>query len=176
MQELDSKAIAIHIYTDLHIYWLSVWYHTVNRKQYLYMIRNTYAFGNMSLCNCVNTCRALVDSLNINIPCDFFCSIYIRECTSCVLVVAGEQFRARDCRKCNVFLYSATQPVIESSSGMKFGCFQCNYPQLTCKVYIATVLCMYSMISMWRALWTKIHVSKDQWLTVYCHCAMRYRG
>ena len=49
------------------------------------------------------------------------------------MVAAAGQFRARDCKKCDVFLYSATQPVIESSSGIKFGCFQCTYPQLTCE-------------------------------------------
>lgn len=38
--------------------------------------------------------------------------------------------RTRDCKKMDFFLCCATQPVIESSSGMKFGCYQYYYREL----------------------------------------------
>ena len=57
-------------------------------------------------------------------------SVYIRNCTDCRCVAACEQFRARDCRKCDVFLHSASQPIIEDCLRMKFGCFSASYPQL----------------------------------------------
>uniref|UniRef100_A0A3Q2YWV0 Protein XRP2 n=1 Tax=Hippocampus comes TaxID=109280 RepID=A0A3Q2YWV0_HIPCM len=45
-------------------------------------------------------------------------------------VVACQQFRTRDCKKMEVFLCCATQPIIESSTGVKMGCFQYYYPEL----------------------------------------------
>ena len=38
--------------------------------------------------------------------------------------------RTRDCKKMDFFLCCATQPIIESSSVMKFACFQFFYPEL----------------------------------------------
>lgn len=38
--------------------------------------------------------------------------------------------RTRDCKKMDFFLCCATQPIIESSSGMKFACYQYFYPEL----------------------------------------------
>ena len=38
--------------------------------------------------------------------------------------------RTRDCKKMDFFLCCATQPIIESSSAMKFACFQFFYPEL----------------------------------------------
>ncbi|XP_072900249.1 protein XRP2 isoform X1 [Hemitrygon akajei] len=57
-------------------------------------------------------------------------SVFFRKCVDCKCVVACQQFRTRDCRKMDVFLCCATQPIIESSTGMKFGCFQYYYPEL----------------------------------------------
>ncbi|OON17105.1 tubulin binding cofactor, partial [Opisthorchis viverrini] len=42
----------------------------------------------------------------------------------------GEQFRARDCENIIVLLACATEPIIEASSGMKFGPYQCLYEEL----------------------------------------------
>lgn len=39
-------------------------------------------------------------------------------------------FRTRDCKRLDIFLCCNTQPIIESSSGMKFACFQYYYPEL----------------------------------------------
>ncbi|KAK5620326.1 Protein Xrp2 [Crenichthys baileyi] len=57
-------------------------------------------------------------------------SVFFRDCKDIKCVVACQQFRTRDCQKMDVFLYCATQPIIESSTGMKFGCFQYYYPEL----------------------------------------------
>lgn len=42
-------------------------------------------------------------------------------------MVACQQFRARDCTDCTFFLFSATQPVIESSLGLRFACYTLDY-------------------------------------------------
>uniref|UniRef100_H3CZ86 Protein XRP2 n=1 Tax=Tetraodon nigroviridis TaxID=99883 RepID=H3CZ86_TETNG len=57
-------------------------------------------------------------------------SVFFRDCKDIKCVVACQQFRTRDCKKMEVFLCCATQPIIESSTGMKFGCFQYYYPEL----------------------------------------------
>jgi hypothetical protein len=56
-------------------------------------------------------------------------SVYLRDCHDCQCVVACQQFRMKNCRKCSISLFTATQPVIEASSKIKFACFQCHYPQ-----------------------------------------------
>lgn len=45
-------------------------------------------------------------------------------------VAACGQFRTRDCRKLHVFLCCATQPIIEASSGIHFGCYQLYYSEV----------------------------------------------
>ena len=45
-------------------------------------------------------------------------------------MVSCQQLRTRDCKECTIYLHCTSQPVIEASSEMKFGCFQCHYPQL----------------------------------------------
>lgn len=57
-------------------------------------------------------------------------SVFFRDCQDCKVVVACQQFRTRDCKKMDFFLCCATQPIIESSSAMKFACFQFFYPEL----------------------------------------------
>lgn len=57
-------------------------------------------------------------------------SVFFRDCKDIKCVVACQQFRTRDCKKMDVFLCCATQPIIESSTGMKFACFQYYYPEL----------------------------------------------
>lgn len=42
-------------------------------------------------------------------------------------MAACGQFRTRDCRKLHVFLCCATQPIIEASSSIHFGCYQLHY-------------------------------------------------
>ena len=39
-------------------------------------------------------------------------------------------YRTRDCKKMDTFLHCASQPIIEASTGMKFGCYQYSYSEL----------------------------------------------
>ena len=39
-------------------------------------------------------------------------------------------YRTRDCKKMETFLHCTSQPIIEASTGMKFGCYQYSYPEL----------------------------------------------
>ncbi|KAG0729473.1 Protein XRP2 [Chionoecetes opilio] len=56
--------------------------------------------------------------------------VFVRDSRECVVVAACGQFRTRDCHRLEVFLLCQTQPIIEASTKMKFGCFQASYPQL----------------------------------------------
>lgn len=57
-------------------------------------------------------------------------SVFMRDCKDCKLMVACQQFRTRDCTKIDTFLLCTTKPIIESSTAMKFACFQYYYPEL----------------------------------------------
>ena len=54
-------------------------------------------------------------------------STFIRDCVDCTFTIACKQLRTRDCKNCNVYLYSKTDPIIESSSGMRFAPFNGAY-------------------------------------------------
>uniref|UniRef100_H2YQW1 Protein XRP2 n=1 Tax=Ciona savignyi TaxID=51511 RepID=H2YQW1_CIOSA len=54
-------------------------------------------------------------------------SIFIRDCENCKFIVACQQFRTRDCSKLDVLLLCTTQPIIEASAKLKFGCYQFYY-------------------------------------------------
>lgn len=92
---------------------------------------------------CVN-CRILVG------PCQ--ASLFLRNCKQCTVICAVQQFRTRDCVDVDVYLYSATgtillsmafyclwnetdgmfsyiwaEPIIETSTRLRFGCFPLTY-------------------------------------------------
>ncbi|XP_029458923.1 protein XRP2 isoform X2 [Rhinatrema bivittatum] len=77
-------------------------------------------------------------------------SVFFRDCKDCKCVVACQQFRTRDCRRLEVFLCCATQPIIESSTGIKFGCFQYYYPELAFQFKDAG-------LSIFNNTWSNIH-------------------
>nr|XP_033803578.1 LOW QUALITY PROTEIN: protein XRP2 [Geotrypetes seraphini] len=77
-------------------------------------------------------------------------SVFFRDCKDCKCIVACQQFRARDCRRLDVFLCCATQPIIESSTGIKFGCFQYYYPELPFQFKDAG-------LSIFNNTWSNIH-------------------
>eukprot|EP01041_Mallomonas_annulata_P011031 gene11031-23056_t len=54
-------------------------------------------------------------------------SIFIRDCSNCIIVTACQQLRLRDCTAIRVFLCSTTGPIIESSTDITFGCYLYNY-------------------------------------------------
>ncbi|XP_053734736.1 protein XRP2 [Synchiropus splendidus] len=85
---------------------------------------NIYVFDHsatITIDDCVN-CRIVLGPVKG--------SVFFRDCKDIKCVVACQQFRTRDCKKMDVFLCCATQPIIESSTGMRFGCFQYYYPEL----------------------------------------------
>ena len=57
-------------------------------------------------------------------------SVFIRDCSDCSFALICQQFRTRDCRKISTFMLCATQPIIESSTYMKFGCLTLDYKGL----------------------------------------------
>ncbi|XP_067127001.1 protein XRP2-like [Centruroides vittatus] len=57
-------------------------------------------------------------------------SVFLRDCHECRFVIACQQFRARDCKDLDVFLCCSTQPIIESCTEMRFGCFCFHYKEL----------------------------------------------
>ncbi|PNH10117.1 Protein XRP2 [Tetrabaena socialis] len=57
-------------------------------------------------------------------------SVFLRNCSDCAVAVMCRQLRTRDCVDCRVALLCRTRPIVESSSGMLFTCFDMPYPQL----------------------------------------------
>lgn len=61
----------------------------------------------------------------------------MRDCTNCSLAAITRQLRCRDCDDCNLLLLCRTRPIIESSSGMAFGCFDAPYAGLAAQMAAA---------------------------------------
>eukprot|EP00640_Fibrocapsa_japonica_P001871 CAMPEP_0113938360 /NCGR_PEP_ID=MMETSP1339-20121228/4809_1 /TAXON_ID=94617 /ORGANISM="Fibrocapsa japonica" /LENGTH=450 /DNA_ID=CAMNT_0000941455 /DNA_START=75 /DNA_END=1428 /DNA_ORIENTATION=- /assembly_acc=CAM_ASM_000762 len=57
-------------------------------------------------------------------------SIFMNNCANCDVTVAVSQFRVRDCVDCTYHLYALTEPILESSQGIKIGRHNGAYPQL----------------------------------------------
>ncbi|TMW58364.1 hypothetical protein Poli38472_009923 [Pythium oligandrum] len=91
--------------------------------------------------DCVN-CRIVIG------PCN--ASLFLRNCRDCTLVCAVQQFRTRDCEKIDVYLYSATEPIIETSSQMRFACFPLAYFNLQQQFDAAK-------FSVWNNRWSEIY-------------------
>ncbi|TMW65813.1 hypothetical protein Poli38472_003578 [Pythium oligandrum] len=54
-------------------------------------------------------------------------SVFVRNCSNCIITVACKQLRTRDCTNCTIYLYSLTDPIIETSSDIKFAPFNGAY-------------------------------------------------
>lgn len=57
-------------------------------------------------------------------------SVFLRNCEDCEVTVACRQFRMRDCARVRLHLYCATDPVIETSHHITFGCYNGECPGL----------------------------------------------
>ncbi|KAG1683993.1 Protein XRP2 [Nymphon striatum] len=57
-------------------------------------------------------------------------SVYLRDCEDCRFVISCQQLRLRDCKRVDIFLCCATQPVIETSREIRFGCYCYDYEKL----------------------------------------------
>jgi protein XRP2 len=105
---------------------------------------NVYVFdhtGQIQIDDCTN-CRIFIGPVRG--------SIFIRDSINCVLATICQQFRTRDCRDLYVYLTCASQPIIESSHNIKFGCLTLNYHQLAEQYRAAG-------ISPWNNTWGNIH-------------------
>lgn len=52
---------------------------------------------------------------------------------NCTVMAVLQQFRARDCKNFTTALFTQTDPVIETSKDMKFGCYNTGYTKLAGK-------------------------------------------
>jgi protein XRP2 len=96
-----------------------------------------------------------------------YSSIFIRDSTNCVLATVCKQFRTRDCRELYVYLSCESQPIIEASHNIKFGCLTLNYDKLAGKKNKSETKIVISIdcidqyksagISPWNNNWGNIH-------------------
>lgn len=77
-------------------------------------------------------------------------SVFVRDSSHCVLVVPCGQFRMRDNHHLDVFLHCATQPIIESSTHIKFACIRLQYDRLKEHMKMAG-------LSPFNNLWSDVH-------------------
>ncbi|POM69618.1 Putative dolichyl-phosphate beta-glucosyltransferase [Phytophthora palmivora] len=54
-------------------------------------------------------------------------AVFVRNCTNCVFTIACKQLRTRDCSSCSIYLYSLTDPIIETSQQITFAPFNGAY-------------------------------------------------
>lgn len=50
-------------------------------------------------------------------------SVFVRDCTNTTVICTTQQFRVRDCFDCHFSLFCQSQPIIESSRGIKISSF-----------------------------------------------------
>ena len=86
--------------------------------------------------HCTN-CRIFVG------PCES--SIFIRNCKDCKFVLAVQQFRTRECKSCDFQLLCTTEPIIELSSKLRFGCLTYSYFRYQCYESIQTALSLAAL-------------------------------
>eukprot|EP00931_Biecheleriopsis_adriatica_P078351 TRINITY_DN517_c0_g1_i6.p1 TRINITY_DN517_c0_g1~~TRINITY_DN517_c0_g1_i6.p1 ORF type:complete len:2392 (-),score=709.48 TRINITY_DN517_c0_g1_i6:39-7214(-) len=79
---------------------------------------------------CDKTSQAFIDVCKRSVvlvgPCET--SVFVRDCEDCVFWIAAQQLRTRDCKNCTFFLYSKTEPCIESSEELAFAPWCASYP------------------------------------------------
>ncbi|KAM3128605.1 hypothetical protein pb186bvf_019302 [Paramecium bursaria] len=76
-------------------------------------------------------------------------SAFIRGCKRCKFVICCGQFRSKNCEKVDILLMCQSQPIIELSVMMGFGCFRGYYPQLAEQIPKAK-------INPWNNTWSDI--------------------
>lgn len=59
-------------------------------------------------------------------PCES--SAFIRDCEDCVFWLAVQQLRTNNCKRCTFYLYSKTEPIIETSEDLAFAPWAAHYP------------------------------------------------
>ncbi|GMI44319.1 hypothetical protein TrCOL_g11365 [Triparma columacea] len=77
-------------------------------------------------------------------------SAFIRNCKDCTFVIAAGQFRTRECIDCRFFLYSSTEPIIETSRNLTIGCYEYHYFNMA-KHFEK------SKLSVWNNKWSEVY-------------------
>uniref|UniRef100_A0A7S1P384 C-CAP/cofactor C-like domain-containing protein n=1 Tax=Vitrella brassicaformis TaxID=1169539 RepID=A0A7S1P384_9ALVE len=77
-------------------------------------------------------------------------SIFFRNCKGCDVLVICQQFRTRECQDCRFGLFCTTEPIVEMSSGLEFGCFDFCYFSLREHMSKAH-------LSLWDNKWYRIY-------------------
>lgn len=57
-------------------------------------------------------------------------SVFLRNCAECIVLVVSQQLRLRDCRDMTLLVLCATQPIIEASESIRFGCLQLTFDRM----------------------------------------------
>ncbi|CAD8188999.1 unnamed protein product [Paramecium octaurelia] len=77
-------------------------------------------------------------------------SMFIRGCKRCKVITACGQFRSKKCEDIQTLLFTQSQPIIELSVRMGFGCFRGYYPQLRQHIQKAK-------LNIWNNTWSDLH-------------------
>lgn len=77
-------------------------------------------------------------------------AVFVRTCTKCDFMIACQQFRSRDCQDCRFGLFCGTEPIIETSTNMQFGCFDFSYFTLRQQMSSAG-------LKLWNNKWWQIY-------------------
>ena len=77
-------------------------------------------------------------------------SIFMRDCSDCTCVFMCRQYRCRDCKDIDTHLHVTTRPIIETSTNMRFGCWDFHYEGLEAQMRSAG-------ISEWQNFWSHIY-------------------
>lgn len=74
----------------------------------------------------------------------------MRDCSDCTCVFMCRQYRCRDCKDVDTHLHVTTRPIIETSTNMRFGCWDFHYEGLEAQMRSAG-------ISEWQNFWSHIY-------------------
>merc|ERR1712107_54366 len=82
---------------------------------------------------CDPTAQAFADfckgSMIFMAPCES--SVFVRDCEDCIFWLACQQLRTNNCKRCIFYLYSKTEPIIETSEDLSFAPWSARYPKCT---------------------------------------------
>uniref|UniRef100_A0A0X3Q169 Protein XRP2 n=2 Tax=Schistocephalus solidus TaxID=70667 RepID=A0A0X3Q169_SCHSO len=77
-------------------------------------------------------------------------SLFVRNCTNCKILASCQQYRVRDCNSVTTFLACTSDPIIESSSELKFAPYQFSYPELKGQFAAAG-------LNVFNCMWSSVH-------------------
>ncbi|CAE8643101.1 unnamed protein product, partial [Polarella glacialis] len=60
-------------------------------------------------------------------PCES--SVFVRDCEDCTFWIAAQQLRTNNCHRCTFYLYSKTEPIVETSTDLSFAPWSAKFPK-----------------------------------------------